>query len=256
MSTACRDQIADCVRTFVLVLILVMLSGLVARVHAQERWSGKVTEGSKTYTVDVTFGRNSAKVSYQQLSCGGDWTLISETDGKRIYRETITYGGRCVHGIVSIYDNGNGGLSYRWSDTPGSRVRATAELALATGRKSAPPPAPGIHVKATGTDFPAGTWKGTYVCQQGLTGVTLTFAHSGDPSGTARFTFYRTAGGPFVPDGTFIHRIEYDAPQRKLELKGMRWINQPETFKMIDITATVSADWQRMTGKIHHPPGP
>jgi hypothetical protein len=46
-----------------------------------------------------------------------------------------------------------------------------------------------------------GTWHGTYICGQGLTGVDLTITPAGDDSVTAIFSFYAVPENPSVPTG-------------------------------------------------------
>jgi hypothetical protein len=96
----------------------------------------------------------------------------------------------------------------------------------------------------------AGTWHGTYTCNQGPTGLTLTVSGRG-ASLTAEFDFYATAeGSPAVPSGSF--RMTGTALPRGVQLVKSSWISRPGNYEMVDLTATAPAgDSTRMDGEIH-----
>jgi peptidoglycan hydrolase-like protein with peptidoglycan-binding domain len=98
-----------------------------------------------------------------------------------------------------------------------------------------------------------GEWKGTYTCQQGLTGVTVQFDAPGDPSGSARFEFYTAPGGPRVPNGIILYQYSFDPASRQLELRSGRWIKRPATFNSIDISGHLTPDLIRFNGRVLNP---
>src|SRR6266542_1609907 len=70
----------------------------------------------------------------------------------------------------------------------------------------------------------SGTWKGTYTCTQGATGLTLVVA-AGKGLATATFSFYPVAANPGVPRGRFAMTGTYTS--RSLDLEPDHWIARP-----------------------------
>jgi TIR domain len=85
----------------------------------------------------------------------------------------------------------------------------------------------------------AATWKGSYVCAQGVTGLRLTITSAGGESLAATFEFYPLPQNPTVPRGVFIMRGTYSGGQ--MLLQGDHWVTQPAGYSMVDLTATVTA---------------
>jgi hypothetical protein len=100
--------------------------------------------------------------------------------------------------------------------------------------------------------IPSGTWKGTYTCQQRLTGATLTFNPKEQPGDYARFDFYRVPSGPRVLSGSFLYKVRYNAERRELRLVSHRWLKRPATFGMIDVSGRFDTRLQRFSGRVHH----
>jgi hypothetical protein len=99
----------------------------------------------------------------------------------------------------------------------------------------------------------SGTWKGTYVCAQGVTGLTLVVAAA---KGRARatFSFYPVRDNPGVPKGSFAMTGGYTS--RSLDLEPDHWIAQPKGYVMIDLPAVFSpARPDRLEGRwpLGHP---
>jgi hypothetical protein len=89
----------------------------------------------------------------------------------------------------------------------------------------------------------AGKWKGTYVCAQGLTGLTLTIKTGKVVDTmhtlTARFDFYAVASNPGVPTGSF-SMAGYYFPGG-IDLQPHQWIQQPAGYEMVAIDAVPPA---------------
>ncbi|MGW0783475.1 protein kinase domain-containing protein [Streptomyces sp. NPDC002913] len=83
----------------------------------------------------------------------------------------------------------------------------------------------------------AGEWRGTYHCGQGETGLTLTITDT-DGALTATFDFYPVASNPDVPKGTFAMRGTRIGT--RMDLYGDRWINEPEDYLMVGLSAEVA----------------
>ncbi|MFI5956084.1 hypothetical protein [Cryptosporangium sp. NPDC051539] len=81
----------------------------------------------------------------------------------------------------------------------------------------------------------AGTWKGTYRCNQGETGLTLTIKGQ-DSALTATFAFYPTATNSDVPSGSY--RMSGNVTDGTMRLIGTAWINRPDGYGMVNLTST------------------
>ena len=111
-------------------------------------------------------------------------------------------------------------------------------------------PAPGLPSGAAATARPmakvagalSGTWKGTYVCAQGVTGLTLV-VEAAKGTATATFSFYPVAVNPGVPHGSFAMTGTYTS--RSLDLVPDHWIKRPAGYVMIDLPA------QFAPGRLH-----
>jgi hypothetical protein len=98
----------------------------------------------------------------------------------------------------------------------------------------------------------AGTWRGTYTCQQGVTGLVLRIAGSDDAI-TARFEFSADASNPGVPSGAYAMTGRYEAKSHALNLRQQRWIAQPPGYIMVDLDGMLSADGRTLAGRIADP---
>jgi hypothetical protein len=98
----------------------------------------------------------------------------------------------------------------------------------------------------------AGTWRGTYTCQQGVTGLVLRIAGDGDAV-SARFEFSADASNPGVPSGAYTMTGRYEAKTRALSLRQERWIAQPPGYIMVDLEGAMTADGRTLAGRIAYP---
>ena len=78
-------------------------------------------------------------------------------------------------------------------------------------------------------------WEGTYTANEGETKVTLTFSDE-----TVNFTFGPTANNPRIPNGSFITLPEYDNKTGFIKLEGVKWIQKPSSYSMVDFTGSIS----------------
>jgi hypothetical protein len=80
----------------------------------------------------------------------------------------------------------------------------------------------------------SGSWHGTYVCSQGVTGLTLAIKPSGLRSVSATFSFYAVPRNPAVPSGEFamIGRLVQGG---HLELRAAAWRTQPPGYVSVDL---------------------
>lgn len=82
----------------------------------------------------------------------------------------------------------------------------------------------------------AGTWTGTYTCNQGETELTLSI--EAPVSGSARtvFAFGPTTRNPGVPKGSYEMTARY--VDRTLGFIQQRWLEQPSGYLMVNLAAT------------------
>jgi hypothetical protein len=81
-----------------------------------------------------------------------------------------------------------------------------------------------------------GRWSGTYVCNQGRTGVQLTITGSGDDAVKAVVDFYPVASNPGVANGSYEMVGSYSAAGG-LVLNPDYWISEPPGYEMVGLTA-------------------
>jgi hypothetical protein len=95
----------------------------------------------------------------------------------------------------------------------------------------------------------AGTWKGTYLCNQGTTGLTLTL--TGRPEAlTGVFHFYPVDRNAQVQTGKFTMTGSFDTSSKVLMLRGGQWIEQPGNVYVVDIHASVDLAAGTIAGSI------
>lgn len=99
----------------------------------------------------------------------------------------------------------------------------------------------------------AGAWSGEYVCNQGLTAITLTISRS-DPSDVrALFHFYAAPSNPGVPTGCFDMSGTYDPASGRLVLKGGNWLLRPPNYYVVDFVGQIDPATGRFTGRAEGP---
>ncbi len=95
-----------------------------------------------------------------------------------------------------------------------------------------------------------GTWKGTYTCKQGLTGVTLNIVKNiSSDYITAIFSFYAVDSNPSVPSGSY-NMIGVYQNDLALSLKSLSWINRPSGYVMVDLNGQFNSSFSNFTGSI------
>jgi hypothetical protein len=97
-----------------------------------------------------------------------------------------------------------------------------------------------------------GIWKGTYTCQQGLTGLTLDIAQAqGNDTGLdAEFDFYAVAANPGVPSGRGTQRGTYTAGH--LILTWQAFTTQPAGYGGVNLNGSLtgSGPTQTLSGTV------
>ncbi|WP_202844332.1 OmpA family protein [Luteimonas saliphila] len=136
------------------------------------------------------------------------------------------------------------------SDTTG-RIGAFAAAALACALAGPPAIAAGPAPDAdAGPGTVLGEWVGTYVCAQGLTGLTLSIAEATPTSARALFHFYADPRNPKVPTGCFAMDGDYDPGSGRLRLRGGEWRLRPGGYQVVNFDGHVDAQGRRFSGKV------
>lgn len=137
------------------------------------------------------------------------------------------------------------------------QIGGTAVSAPGAGRPSASAgvedPAPSSSAQpsqpASSLDLSVlpGTWRGSYFCSQGETGMQLEISEPVDDQVEAVFSFFPAEGGPPTESGSF--RMLGVAENGGLVFRQQEWIEQPEGYVMVDLgVATIEGD--TMTGRV------
>jgi hypothetical protein len=93
----------------------------------------------------------------------------------------------------------------------------------------------------------SGSWHGTYVCAQGVTGLTLTIKPSGLRSVTAVFSFYPVPRNPTVPSGEFTMTGDLRQRAGHLQLIADTWTKRPPNYVMVGLDGgydTISGEYR------------
>nr|WP_298130571.1 OmpA family protein [uncultured Pseudoxanthomonas sp.] len=95
-----------------------------------------------------------------------------------------------------------------------------------------------------------GPWVGTYVCSQGLTGLTLSITEAAPTRASALFHFHADPRNPRVPTGCFTMTGTYDPASGRLQLKGKDWLLKPGGYRVVHFDGHVDAEGRSFTGKV------
>lgn len=133
-----------------------------------------------------------------------------------------------------------------------SCIFANALPALAQAAPGEQPPS--STVEAAELPVPeawlAGTWIGTYVCDQGLTRLQLDIHPQREAGVHAVFHFEAHPSNPGVPAGRFVMAGALLPGTSTLELHGVQWIEQRADYAMVGLRGEVSADHTQFTGEV------
>lgn len=108
------------------------------------------------------------------------------------------------------------------------------------GTPDAGPKPTGRTGNTGGLDF-AGRWEGTYVCGQGVTGLTLRVVDESNGNVdqvSAVFSFHAVAENPSVPSGEFTMSGQVDRARQRLALRAGQWVDQPPNYVTVDLDGT------------------
>lgn len=97
-------------------------------------------------------------------------------------------------------------------------------------------------------------WEGTYICNQGLSSVTLTIDVDHHNNATARYDFGPVPSNPTVPTGAYLLTgvLQPETGGFTGELVDSEWIQRPSNYFMVPLSIETT-DGKTMTGTIRHP---
>ena len=93
---------------------------------------------------------------------------------------------------------------------------------------------------AANTPVLTGTWTGSYICSQGLTGLRLVVRAARDGTLTGTFSFYALPANPGVPSGEGTITGTYSAT--RTDIRPGRWIRQPPGYVLVGLIAGPPTD--------------
>jgi hypothetical protein len=106
-------------------------------------------------------------------------------------------------------------------------------------------PAGALAARAPGAT-PAGaqtrTWRGSYRCGQGDTGLEVTLRPVGEGRVEGILSFFPLRANPGVPRGCYRVSGRADAATRSIELRGGQWLRQPPGYHTVDLSGRIGAD--------------
>ncbi|WP_413989442.1 hypothetical protein ACMDCR_26310 [Labrys okinawensis] len=94
-----------------------------------------------------------------------------------------------------------------------------------------------------------GTWKGSYVCGQGLTGLTLSVNKQDGAALLGTFHFYPLPSNPAAKEGCFAvagHIFE----DKRVFIGASTWITQPKDYITVDLEGRIAASGTAMKGDV------
>jgi len=101
----------------------------------------------------------------------------------------------------------------------------------------------------------AGEWSGKYICGQGITALKLNVSQKPDGALSATFNFGPLPENPTVPTGAYRMEGSFDPQTRKVKLRGVKWIDAPDNYVMVDLDGRMDVDGSRMSGLVPEWPG-
>lgn len=95
-----------------------------------------------------------------------------------------------------------------------------------------------------------GEWRGTYTCEQGQTGMMLSFSPAGADALQGIFWFFPADGEAKEPSGSFEFSATLEKDGRSFLATAGNWIRQPPGFVTVDFSGRLSSDGNSVSGQI------
>jgi hypothetical protein len=107
-----------------------------------------------------------------------------------------------------------------------------------------------LGVAVAQTADPAGAWRGTYTCAQGLTALDMTIDQPTPGRLRALFHFTAVPSNPDVPEGCFLMTGTFDPASRQVTLRPDRWLLQPSGYVMVEMNGRLDDAGQVLAGQV------
>jgi hypothetical protein len=104
-----------------------------------------------------------------------------------------------------------------------------------------------IAPAAAADDLLSGEWVGSYVCNQGLTALTLTIAAGGE-QWSGIFAFGPDKANKDVPRGSY--ELTISERDGRIDLVPGAWIEQPEGYVTVALRGALSDDLTTLSGEV------
>jgi hypothetical protein len=95
-----------------------------------------------------------------------------------------------------------------------------------------------------------GRWHGSYSCNQGRTGLQLLITKADGLAFEGEFAFHALPENPDVPTGRFAVQGALDIASDRVTIDGLRWLEQPSGYQMVNLSGTLSADGRTIAGTV------
>lgn len=160
-------------------------------------------------------------------------TAIEATDAGSVNSAEFSPDGRSIVTAIGGEDTGDVRV---WDSGLATTSLRTLELdAAKSGAEPSPASSAGLTPAALN-----GTWNGSYVCRQGMTGLSLVIQALSRDRLMAAFNFFAVPGNLSVPSGSFTMTGTYSATG--MELNRSHWITQPADYIMANLKAGPPTD--------------
>jgi len=97
-----------------------------------------------------------------------------------------------------------------------------------------------------------GNWQGSYICGQGVTGLTLTINKQSGATFSGTFHFFPLAKNANAKEGCFEVTGHFVSANRVF-VGGSTWISRPENYVTVDLDGQVGPDGHTIKGKVKLP---
>jgi hypothetical protein len=98
-----------------------------------------------------------------------------------------------------------------------------------------------------------GTWRGNYICAQGMTALALTIEPRKDGSLTALFHFEAVPDNPDVPTGCYEMQGRFTPATNQVALTPLRWLRRPPDYVMVGLEGRLAPDGGQIEGLVQGP---
>ena len=99
-----------------------------------------------------------------------------------------------------------------------------------------------------------GTWRGSYVCLQGKTGLTLTIDSQSNDKFSGYFHFYPPTSNPVAREGCFSVNGRVDGSGR-VTIDAESWITRPQGYVTVNLDGKLTGAGRSMRGDVRGPDG-